>query len=393
MGKLKDKTKIEEICKDFCILSEDILYKETVEINSYNEFAKKYKEFSDLLYNIEIIGDDSYYKRKIMSSLNKIANILELFSHKNILVRGLAGTGKTHLVCDLVREAVETNQFISVLFFGNRFYEHSLEKAILSQVPEFDSLDIFLSTLNSYARIKKQIAYLIIDAINEWDTLKNSDKFCEVNLIINKIKSYSNIKFIITCREEYIDDIFKKTDNIYEIKRINGFCNNIMEAFYSFCKYYNIKYPTKLCLFPEISNPLILKTICETFKNRDFPDNYLSISDVIQTYLETINVSISEKLNIDSKDNLVIKEIKKIVEILYRNKSSFISRDKIKSKVQRFEWKDEISVEEYNKSIHCRSVIHDGKKKGHLNHEMNCKLCGLCWKGKCKGRTILVYNH
>ena len=62
-------------------------------------------------------------------------------------------------------------------------------------------------------------------------------------------------------------------------------------------------------------------------------------------------------------------------------------------KVQRFEWKDEISVDEYNKSIHCRSVIHDGKKKGHLNHEMNCKLCGLCWKGKCKGKTILVYNH
>jgi ferredoxin len=62
-------------------------------------------------------------------------------------------------------------------------------------------------------------------------------------------------------------------------------------------------------------------------------------------------------------------------------------------KVQRFEWKDEISVDEYNKAIHCRSVIHDGKKKGHLNHDMNCKLCGLCWRGKCKGRTILVYNH
>ena len=63
------------------------------------------------------------------------------------------------------------------------------------------------------------------------------------------------------------------------------------------------------------------------------------------------------------------------------------------SKVQRFEWKDEITVEEYNTSIHCRSVVHDGKKKGHLNHEMNCKKCGLCWKGKCKNRVILVYNH
>lgn len=65
------------------------------------------------------------------------------------------------------------------------------------------------------------------------------------------------------------------------------------------------------------------------------------------------------------------------------------------NKVQCFEWKDEMSVEDYNHSIHCRSVIHEkeGEKKGHLNHEMNCKKCGLCWKGLCKGKSIYVYNH
>mgnify|MGYP003302199335 CR=1 FL=1 len=65
------------------------------------------------------------------------------------------------------------------------------------------------------------------------------------------------------------------------------------------------------------------------------------------------------------------------------------------SKVQCFEWKDRMSVYDYNHSIHCQSVIHnkEGEKKGHLNHEMNCKKCGLCWKGKCKGKTIYVYNH
>lgn len=64
-------------------------------------------------------------------------------------------------------------------------------------------------------------------------------------------------------------------------------------------------------------------------------------------------------------------------------------------KVTIFEWKDEMSVEDYNKAIHCRSVIHDkeGEKKGHLDHSMNCRKCGLCWRGRCKGRTIVVYNH
>lgn len=64
------------------------------------------------------------------------------------------------------------------------------------------------------------------------------------------------------------------------------------------------------------------------------------------------------------------------------------------SKVQLFEWCDEITEEEYYHTIHCRSVVvKDGHKKGHLDHNMNCRKCGLCWKGLCKGRTIKVGNH
>lgn len=63
------------------------------------------------------------------------------------------------------------------------------------------------------------------------------------------------------------------------------------------------------------------------------------------------------------------------------------------SKVQCFEWKDEISIEDYNHSIHCPAVIHDGKKLGHLDHNMTCKKCGMCWKGKLLGKTIIVFNH
>lgn len=66
------------------------------------------------------------------------------------------------------------------------------------------------------------------------------------------------------------------------------------------------------------------------------------------------------------------------------------------SKVQRFEWKDDIDKDTYNKHLHCLSVQHTGKtsgKLGRLNHNMNCKLCGLCWKGKHLGETIFVANH
>ena len=333
----KDTVKvIKNVFNDFCKLSENLLYKEKVEISNYDGFSEKYKNCFNLLCDIEVIRDNFYYKSEIIKNINKITNIVKSFSSKSIIIRGLAGTGKTHLVCDLVRESIEKEQFISVLFFGNRFKECSLEKSIISQINEFDNLDSFFSTLNAYAKMTNQIAYFIIDAINEWDSLKNNEKLVEINLIKNKIEQYTNLKFIITCREEYFNDIFKSSDN-FEIKPINGFSDNIMEAFYLFCKYYNIKYPAKLCLFPEISNPLILKTICEIFKNKNFPENYLSISEIIKIYLEHLNEVISEKLNIDIRENLVIKEIDKIIQFLYKNSNKNIPIEVIKEEIKNIE--------------------------------------------------------
>lgn len=63
------------------------------------------------------------------------------------------------------------------------------------------------------------------------------------------------------------------------------------------------------------------------------------------------------------------------------------------NKVQLFEYKDDITKEEYNSHFHCPGVIHTGKKRGKLNHNTDCKTCTLCWLGRCKGKTIYVYNH
>lgn len=74
--------------------------------------------------------------------------------------------------------------------------------------------------------------------------------------------------------------------------------------------------------------------------------------------------------------------------------------DKYLKEVQLFAW-DDLDDPSLKNVVHCPSVSYiEGAKKGHLNHtplpngkERNCKNCGLCWKGKMKGKLIAVYNH
>ena len=68
--------------------------------------------------------------------------------------------------------------------------------------------------------------------------------------------------------------------------------------------------------------------------------------------------------------------------------------------VQLFVW-DDLDDPTLAHLPHCPSVEwHKGETKGHLNHTpfsngkpRNCKNCGLCWKGRMKGKAIAVYNH
>lgn len=74
--------------------------------------------------------------------------------------------------------------------------------------------------------------------------------------------------------------------------------------------------------------------------------------------------------------------------------------EKYLPEVQRFAW-DDLDDDSLKGVLHCPSVEYTpGAKKGHLNHsplpngkERNCKNCGICWRGKMKGKKIAVYNH
>lgn len=268
-----------------------------------------------------------------------ISNFVNKVNNKNYLLFANAGTGKTHLLCEMVNQMLNNDDFIAVLTFGHYFYEKTLEVSILKQFPEFQSIRELFGALNSYAKTKNQIALFMIDGINEWEFCERKKIFTEIKLLKNEADNYENIRLIISCREEYRKDIFGDFSNYskdFVLFRHNGFLNNSIQALHAFCEFYKIEIPSTPLLSPELSNPLILKTLCEAFQYKGhFPKGIYGISTIFDAYLEYLNNDISNKLDLDADDKTVYEVIERIAKLIYENNGNIhIEKQKIKDAIK-----------------------------------------------------------
>lgn len=277
--------------------------------------------------------------RTFNNNLYSISNFAHKVNNKNYLLFANAGNGKTHLLCEMVNQMLNNDDFIAVLTFGHYFYEKTLEVSILKQFPEFQSIRELFGALNSYAKTRDQIALFMIDGINEWEFCERKKIFTEIKLLKNEADNYENIRLIISCREEYREDIFGDFSNYskdFVLFRHYGFLNNSIQALHAFCEFYKIEVPSTPLLSPELSNPLILKTLCEAFQHkRCFPKGISGISTIFDAYLEHLNNDISDKLDLDADDKIVNEVIERIAKLIYENNGNIhIEKQKIKDTIK-----------------------------------------------------------
>lgn len=278
--------------------------------------------------------------RTFDENLYSLSNFVHKINHKNYLLFANAGNGKTHLLCDMVNQMRKNDDFIAILTFGHYFYQKTLETSILEQFHnDFQNIKEFFGALNCYAKSRNQIALFMIDGINEWEYCERKKIFTEIKLLKNEVNNYENIRLIISCREEYRKDIFGEFSNYnkdFETFRHTGFLDNSIQALHAFCNFYNIKIPSTPLLSPELSNPLILKTLCEAFKNKgEFPKGINGVSTIFQAYLEYLNIDISEKLDLDADDKFVNMVISKISRLIYENDGNIhIEKQKVKDAIR-----------------------------------------------------------
>lgn len=259
-------------------------YKGYRESTQYDNVIRDFHDFNSNLHK---------FKELITSNLVKLAN------NPFLILNGEAGTGKSHLLADIVNER-SNEGFSSLFLLGQHFRE---DKDPWSQILGLLQLRCdkskLLGTLNTKAKTQGKRLIIFIDAINEGRGRAFWSGF--IISFIKSIKKYEWLGLVMSIRSSYFDLMIPQqllTDNLALKITHRGFEGIEYDAAKLFFRYYNILQPAIPLLHPEFSNPLFLKLFCEglSYKGLTYiPDGYEGISTIIKFFIEGIEEKLKQK--------------------------------------------------------------------------------------------------
>jgi len=264
-------------------------------LDNLRKFASKLREEKEQVKNIKTTArkDGSYQQspsEKLNSDIHDIYKTQEsiryfeelssgtkaqLSNYPFLLLTGSAGTGKTHLLCDIVENRInnKSNILPAILLFGEFF---SNESNFWSQAWEqlgiantIKTKDDILKKLDDFGKNVRCRSLLIVDALNE--NISHAPDFWKNNLhrIIKEIKKYPNIALIVSVRSGFENEVLiEEQKTIFINEQHNGFRFKEWEAVNKFFKVFSLPLLEIPLLMPEFQNPLFLLLFCKAFKKR-----------------------------------------------------------------------------------------------------------------------------
>ena len=219
-----------------------------------------------------------------------------------LIVTGDAGTGKTHLLCDVGADRIARG-LPTVVLMGQRF----LSKAdpwtqVLEQLDRVSSsADAFVGALEAAAQAAACRALVIIDGINEGE----GDAIWPAHLapFLARLRRSPWIGIVLSVRTTYLERVVnQEVLQDAHVLEHHGFADSTYAAVRRFCEHFELEFPTTPLLRPEFDNPLFLKALCEGLRRvgqRRFPVGAEGITKVFDRYLEGVNAEIADLLDHD----------------------------------------------------------------------------------------------
>lgn len=199
----------------------------------------------------------------------------KLSNYPFLLLTGSSGTGKTHLLCDIVEQRIKNGKDVlpAFLVFGE-FFSDKMDfwSQVLEQLEVENTIktEDFLKKIDRLGEKAECRSLFIIDALNE--NVTHSPNFWKNNLnnIIQEIKKYPNIALIVSVRSGFENEILtEKQKTLFIHEEHQGFRFREWEAVNKFFKAYSLPLPEIPLLMPEFQNPLFLLLFCIAFEKRN----------------------------------------------------------------------------------------------------------------------------
>lgn len=284
--------------------------------------------------------NESYLNREIqpfISVLHQLNATLESNEFQssntgNLVLIGDAGSGKTHLFCDVATHRIERG-LPTILILGEQFQKDISWQALIQELNIDLSTDEFLEALNTLGQVRDCRIIIMIDALNESDDyLKWETRLVQFVL---KVDEYDYLALAVSIREPYEKVILREdliTTNRITKARHLGFADHEYEASKKFFQHYKITEPSIPLLNPEFSNPLFLKLFCEAFEQQELDNvkGYRGITAIFDHFLRKINRRLSHPnfLDFDASEDIVQSAISALVdEMIVQQKTTIPFKD------------------------------------------------------------------
>lgn len=276
--------------------------------------------------------DQQYKLRSLIWELedlgHKLLSAHSIATSTLLLLRGNAGTGKTHLLCDLANKRISEGR-PTILLMGQQFISDDMPWVQAIQqldMPDFPAAQ-FVGALEAAAQSVGCRALVLVDAINEG----NGKEIWPNNLasFLVHLERSPWIGVVISVRSTYEelvvpDEIRKRAFCITH----HGFEDNEYDAVKTFFNYYGIELPSSPLLAPEFSNPLFLKTLCRGLSESgvsQIPRGLYGITSVFNLFLDAINTRLSRSLNYNVNLALVKRAIESFASALVASGNRWLS--------------------------------------------------------------------
>lgn len=288
---------------------------DTKKIHAYH------KPYEDEIYNLR------EFKNATSNLFDSLTNLnISLSNSPYLLIKGDAGSGKSHLLGDVAKNR-DKNGSPTLLLLGQLFKNgQSVWQNILTQLDLTCSKDDLLFALNSIGQQKESRILILIDALNEgagkelW--------YNELPGVINDLKKYPFIGFTASVRSTYWDSIIPEsiqTDSTITIIEHQGFKGNEYAALKLFCEHYGLEQPHFPILTPEFTNPLFLQLICQGLQasnSKSFPQGLHGFSVIFEYYIKAISKKLSDKRDeYRLKPRLVKQAISEVAKATFANEN------------------------------------------------------------------------
>lgn len=305
-------------------------------------------------------SDGIHHVRRLQTELHSTLKAL-LHAHKLgntdlMILKGVAGTGKTHLLCDYTQRRLGANA-PTILLMGQRFVSADEPwSQVLNQLDlRSATVEQFTGALEAAAQAANRRVLLIIDALNEgqgraiWPP--------HLAAFLAPLEASPWIGVLLSVRSTYERVIVPQEvrDGAATVTH-RGF-EDEYDATRTFFDHYGLEFPSTPILQPEFRNPLFLKTICEGLRNtgkRRVPRGFHGISAIFNLYLEATNNRLAAELDYNPNDKLVQKAFTKIARLLADQNDRRLDRAVATAAIN-----DLLPRDEYERSLY-RGLVSEG---------------------------------